>query len=244
MQVSKDHLVCYALQSANRDYTPVTIRFDRCAMLDSMLAGDAEINLFFQESGFLLPLLHESEARVPLGVLAVATPRPELARNLLYTHGAPSMPAIPTESPESCESIVMRIPDELERKQDVIVWSSFLLALLQSICGAIVAIDGLRLAIGMGALALSTGAGAAMIRFHADSIRIPMMAVALIGSLLNLAILIHVRHLRNRPAAQWRRKPLSLHQKRTEHLQMILSLATLVLIGVEEYLHFGYHHSL
>jgi hypothetical protein len=154
------------------------------------------------------------------------------------------MPTIPAEPLESGESIALHIPDKLERKQDVIAWSSFLLALLQSICGAVVALDGLRFAIGIGALALSTGVGAAMVRFHTDSIRIPMMAVALIGSLLNLAILIHVRRLRNRPAAQWRRKALSLHKMRMEHLQMTFSLATLVLIGVEEYLHFGFHHSL
>jgi hypothetical protein len=118
------------------------------------------------------------------------------------------------------------------------------MALLQSICGAILAIDGLRVAIGIGALALSTGAGAAMIRFHTDAIRIPMMALALLGSLLNLAILMQVRHLRNRPAAQWRKKTLSLQQKRTELAQLVLSLTTLLLIGIEEYLHLTLHHSL
>jgi len=83
-----------------------------------------------------------------------------------------------------------------------------------------------------------------MVRFHTDSIRVPMIIIALLGSLLNLAILMHVRHLRNRPAAQWRQKPLSLRQKRTELAQLVLSLATLVLIGVEEYLHLSLHHSL
>ena len=136
------------------------------------------------------------------------------------------------------------LPDELVRNRSVIAWSSFLFALLQSICGAIVAINGLRLAIGIGSLALSTGVGAAMVRFHTDSIRVPMIVIALLGSLLNLAILMHVRHLRNRPAAQWRQKPLSLRQKRTELAQLVLSLATLVLIGVEEYLHLTLHHSL
>jgi len=136
------------------------------------------------------------------------------------------------------------VPDELVRNRGAIAWSSFLFALLQSICGAIVAIDGLRIAIGIGALVLSTGAGAAMVRFHADAIRIPMIVIALLGSLLNLAILMHVRHLRNRPASQWRQKPLSLHQKRTELAQLLLSVATLFLIGVEEFLHLSLHHSL
>jgi hypothetical protein len=145
---------------------------------------------------------------------------------------------------ESREAIAPLLPDELVRNQGVIAWSGFFMALLQSICGAIVAIDGLRVAIGIGALALSTGAGAAMVRFHTDAIRIPMIVLALLGSMLNLAILMHVRHLRNRPAAQWRKKPLSLQQKRTELAQLVLTLTTLLLISIEEYLHLTLHHSL
>jgi hypothetical protein len=136
------------------------------------------------------------------------------------------------------------VTSELVRKQGLIAWSGLLFALLQSICGAVVAINGLRIAIGIGSLALSTGAGAAVVRFHGDAIRVPMIVLALLGSLLNLAILMHVRHLRHRPAAQWRVKPLTNREKRTELGQLILSLATLVLIAVEEYLHFSFHGSL
>jgi hypothetical protein len=136
------------------------------------------------------------------------------------------------------------VTNELVRKQGLIAWSGLLFAVLQSICGAIVAINGLRIAIGIGSLALSTGAGAAIVRFHGNAIRIPMIVVALLGSLLNLAILMHVRHLRHRPAAQWRVKPLSNREKRSELTQLILSLATLVLVGVEEYLHLSLHGSL
>jgi hypothetical protein len=135
-------------------------------------------------------------------------------------------------------------PPEVVHNQPFIAWSSFFLALLQSICSSIVAISGLRLAIGLGSFALSTGVGAAMVRFHADAIRIPMVVIALLGSLLNLAILIHVRYLRNRPAAQWRQKPLSLRQKRSERTQLVLALATLALLALEESLHLHLHHSL
>jgi len=154
------------------------------------------------------------------------------------------MSTSPSEPIESSVITTSAVPDELVHKQGLIAWSSLFFALLQSICGAVVAINGLRLAICIGSLALSTGAGAAMVRFHTDAIRVPMIVIALLGSLLNLAILMHVRHLRNRPAAQWRQKPLTQHQKRSELAQLILSLATLILIGVEEYLHFGFHHSL
>ena len=154
------------------------------------------------------------------------------------------MSSTPLEPLKSHKAVGPVLADELVRNRGVIAWSSFFFALLQSICGAVVAINGLRLVIGIGSLLLSTGVGAAMVRFHTDSIRIPMIVIALFGSLLNLAILMHVRHLRNRPAAQWRQQQLSLRQKRTELAQLGLSLATLVLIGVEEYLHLTLHHSL
>lgn len=124
----------------------------------------------------------------------------------------------------------------------LLAWLSFLFAVLQSICGAAVALNSFRLAIGISALVFSSGAGALMIRFHADWIRIPMLLLALVGSLVNIAILLQVRHLRKRPASQWRMKPLTEHQARMERLQWALSLAALVLIGIEEFLHFHFHH--
>jgi hypothetical protein len=136
------------------------------------------------------------------------------------------------------------VPREVVHNQGLIAWSSFFLALLQSICTSIVAINGLRLAIGIGSFVLSTGAGAVMVGFHANAIRIPMIVLAIAGSLLNLAILVHVRHLRKRPASQWRQKPLTLQQKRTELTQLGLSLATLALVVLEESLHLHLHHSL
>jgi hypothetical protein len=150
------------------------------------------------------------------------------------------MSTTPAEHIESKQPL----PVESSRAREVIAWSSFFFALLQSICGAVLAINGLRLAIGIGSLILTTGAGAAMVRFHTDWIRVPMLGIALIGSLVNLAILIHIRHLRNRRAAQWRRKALTNHQVRMERLQWVLSIAALLLIGIEEYLHFGFHHTL
>jgi hypothetical protein len=119
----------------------------------------------------------------------------------------------------------------------VIGWSSFFFAVLQSICTFFVAVDGLRLVIGAGSLAVSVGIGTAMDRFHQNWIRVPMMALALLGACLNLVILTQMRYLRNRPASQWRQTPLSPKRIRMERIQIALSLATLVLIGIEEYLH-------
>ena len=128
------------------------------------------------------------------------------------------------------------LPVEGGRAQGVIAWSSFLFAFLQSICTFFAAVDGLRLVIGVGSLAVSAGIGTAMDRFHQDWIRVPMIVLALLGSSLNLVILLQIRHLRNRPASRWR-QPLKPNRIRMERVQMALSFATLALIGVEEYLH-------
>jgi len=136
------------------------------------------------------------------------------------------------------------LPDEPTGARTLVAWSSFFFAVLQSVCTVFVAVSGLRLLLGISSLAISAGVGAALDRFHTNWIRVPMMSFALIGSLLNLAVLIQIWRLRSRPASRWRQKPVSRHALRMEHLQLFLSFATFLLIGVEEYLHFRQFHSL
>jgi len=57
--------------------------------------------------------------------------------------------------------------------------------LLQSACTAIMAISGIRLVIGLGALAAASGVAGTAQGFHRDAIRIPMMMIAVLGSLCN-----------------------------------------------------------
>ncbi len=116
-------------------------------------------------------------------------------------------------------------------------WSSIVFAVLQSVCTAVIAISGLRVAIGLGALAAAAGVDAPARGFHQNAIRIPMMALALAGALLNLFVLWRVRKLRNRPAAQWRQKPLSAKKKNSERLQYALSILTLILLAAEWFAH-------
>ena len=94
-------------------------------------------------------------------------------------------------------------------------------------------ISGVRVVIGLTALAAAAGLQTPAHGFHADIIRVPMMAIALIGSVLNLYVIWKVRRLRNRQSAQWRQKPLSAKKKRSEGLQIVLSLLTLVLLAAE-----------
>jgi len=133
---------------------------------------------------------------------------------------------------------------ESGKTRSIVAWSSFFFSLLQSLCTFFATVNGLRLAIGIGALAVSSSVGAAIRWFHSDLIRLPMVVLALLGSLLNLVVLWQVRRLRSRPAAQWRQRPVSAGKLRMEWVQFVLSMATLVLLGIEEYWHVTWHHHL
>jgi len=113
--------------------------------------------------------------------------------------------------------------------------------MLQSLCTFFGAANGLRTVIGLGAITLSAGQAAFVSEFHSAWFRRPMNGIALAGALLNLIVLWQIRRLRARPAAAWRVAPVSAKKLRGERLQMVLSIATLVLVGIEEYLHFMQH---
>jgi hypothetical protein len=117
-------------------------------------------------------------------------------------------------------------------------WSSFFLAFLQSVCSAFLALHGIRFLVAIGAVVLASSAWHVAERLHVNTIRIPMMLIALVGALLNLAALWQVRRLRARPASAWRQHPLTASKRRSESLQLVLSLVTLMLLAVEWIAHY------
>lgn len=116
-------------------------------------------------------------------------------------------------------------------------WASMLLALLQSLCTAVFAVSGVRVAIGLSALAAVSGIYAPAKGWHQDAIRIPMLIFATAGALVNLAVIWWIRHLRNRHSAQWRRREPGAKERRSVRLQVALAIVTLVLVGVETWTH-------
>jgi sterol desaturase/sphingolipid hydroxylase (fatty acid hydroxylase superfamily) len=105
---------------------------------------------------------------------------------------------------------------------------------LQSACTAVIAISGVRVAIGLSALAEATiGIHAPASGFHQDAIRIPMMIAATLGSLINLYVVWRIRSLRARPSSQWRMQPPTQRQRRSEVFQVVLAILTLVLVAAE-----------
>jgi hypothetical protein len=120
---------------------------------------------------------------------------------------------------------------------EALTGASFLFAMIQSLCTAVFAVSGVRVAIGLSALAAASGIYAPARGFHQDAIRIPMLVLAALGALINLAVLGWIWHLRSRREAQWRRRTLSARERRSERLQVILAIITLILVGLETWTH-------
>ena len=124
-------------------------------------------------------------------------------------------------------------PNMLAVNTRLLNWSGIMFALLQSACTAVIAISGVRVAIGLSALAAAAGIHAPAHGFHQDAIRIPMMVLAFLGAVLNLYVIGRVRRLRSRPASQWRQQAVTRKKLNSERFQIALSVLTLLLLTAE-----------
>ena len=125
---------------------------------------------------------------------------------------------------------------EQAKGMEAVSAASLTLALLQSICAAVLTVNGIRIVIGVGALAAGS-IYLPVLRFHQDAIRIPMLTLATAGALVNLAVLVWIWRLRAQPAAQWRRSETNARQLRGERLQVAMAVLTLALVGIEVWTH-------
>jgi hypothetical protein len=138
------------------------------------------------------------------------------------------------ETSRSANAAPVSAEAPVTRRTWLVSLTSLVFIVLQSACTAVMAISGLRVAIGLSALAEATlGIHAPAHGFHRDAIRIPMMIAALVGSLINLYVIWRIRSLRARPSSQWRVQAVSPKQRRSEVFQIALSVITLVLLAAE-----------
>jgi hypothetical protein len=138
------------------------------------------------------------------------------------------------ESSSSPNSANASPEGSLRRPPWLVSITSLLFIVLQSACTAVIAISGVRVAIGLSALAEATfGIHAPAHGFHRDAIRIPMMIAASLGSLVNLYVIWRIRTLRARPASQWRVQAVNPKQRGSELFQIVLAMITLALVAAE-----------
>jgi hypothetical protein len=124
-----------------------------------------------------------------------------------------------------------------EKGMKILSGASLTMAVLQSICTAVLTISGLRLAIGLTAFVMASSVASQVQWFHQDAIRIPMLLLAAVGAIVDLMVLSWMRRLRAQPAAQWRVRQQSPREKRSQRLQLALAILTLVLVATETWTH-------
>jgi hypothetical protein len=138
------------------------------------------------------------------------------------------------ETSGSLNSTTASAEEPASRRTWLVSMTSLLFIVLQSACTAVIAISGVRVAIGLSALAEATfGIHAPAHGFHRDVIRIPMMIAASAGSLINLYVIWRIRRLRARPSSQWRVQAATPKQRRSELFQVALAVVTLALVAAE-----------
>jgi hypothetical protein len=117
------------------------------------------------------------------------------------------------------------------------------LALIQAFCAATVFLSGVRTALGFSSLIAAAAAGPAT-GFHASRIRIPMLAIAGIGAVVNLLLFWNAERMRKNPSARWRMRPLTRKQRLAKLIQLGTSILTLLLIAAELLAHPLLHHEM
>jgi hypothetical protein len=143
--------------------------------------------------------------------------------------------------PEQEVEVNLAEPKHGEGRGLAVGLTSLFFILLQSACTAFMAISGLRLAIGIGSLAAATAGMKFLDALHGGAIRIPMEIVAVAGSAVNLYAVRRIRRLRARPSSQWRMRPRTPKQLRSESWQIGLAVLTLLLVAAEWGFHIWLH---
>ena len=127
--------------------------------------------------------------------------------------------------------------------QRVLTVGSFGLAVVQGVCAAAVFVSGISTALGFSTLIAATAAGPAT-GFHANRFRIPMLALAGVGALVNLFLFWNGKRMHSNPSARWRMRPLTRKQRWEKWIQLSTSVLTLLLIAGELLAHPLFHHEL
>jgi hypothetical protein len=102
-------------------------------------------------------------------------------------------------------------------------------------------VSGISTALGLSTVAAASAAGPAT-GFHANRFRIPMLALAGVGALVNLFLYWNAERMRRNPAARWRMRPLTRKERLEKWFQLGASVLTLLLIAAELLAHPLFHH--
>jgi hypothetical protein len=115
--------------------------------------------------------------------------------------------------------------------------AAFVGGLVEGACAILVASASAKLFVGLGAVAGAVRAS----RLHADVVRVPVLLLSAASAVITLVVLWNSWRARNRPAARWRKKPLTMREKCTSALTLLASVLTLSLVVGEVIEHPVFH---
>ena len=134
-----------------------------------------------------------------------------------------SAPAMPVPEPQL----------ETKKSRYSIALGSLPILLFETGCAIFVAANRISI--------LTTGAATGLVLhaswIHSEPVRLPLLALATIGSVFNLLVLRNARRLRNRPEAQWRVRPLRFRDQVRNGIVLFFSVLTLLMVAVELAVH-------
>ena len=163
-------------------------------------------------------------------------------RVLRFFPGDPTVETTETREGE-LRQVSKNSPFRFWQAQRLLTVGSFGLAVVQGVCAAAVFVSGISTALGFSTLVAATAAGPAT-GFHANKFRIPMLAIAGAGALINLFLFWNAERMRRNPAARWRQRPLTRKERLEKWIQLSTSVLTLLLIAGELLAHPLFHHEL
>ena len=115
--------------------------------------------------------------------------------------------------------------------------AAFVGSLIEGACAILVASASAKVFVGLGAVAGAVKAS----RLHADIIRIPVLLVSAAAALITLLVLWNAWRARNRSAARWRKKPMTLREKFSFAITLVASVLTVALVVGEVIEHPVFH---
>lgn len=134
-----------------------------------------------------------------------------------------SAPAMPVPEPQV----------ETKKPRYAVALGSLPILLFETGCAIFVAANRISI--------LTTGAATGLVLqaswLHSEPVRLPLLALATIGSVFNLLVLRNARQLRRKPEAQWRVQSLRFRDKLRNNIVLFFSVLTLLMIALELAVH-------
>ena len=165
-----------------------------------------------------------------------------LTREFAFSTGGPTVEGTETRELDQ-RSITRKSLFRFWEAQRFLTVGSLGFAIVQGVCAMAVFVSGISTALGLSTLAAATAAGPAT-GFHANRFRIPMLALAGFGAVVNLVLLWNAARMRKSPSARWRMRPLTRKERWEKWIQFGASVLTLLLIAGELIAHPLFHHEL